>query len=225
MSHTMNDGYRRHIYVTTVALDRDGIAEDQELVEDVPLDLDGTLVSDGVYTASNGSNIPVGYTIGIYSGDDVGSVIFTVVGTDPDGNDISEEVTGVNADTVFTTKHFHTVTSITPDTTDAMNSVEVGIGDEIATQRIPIEPRTGSFNVGCGVTIPSGTISVTMQLTMDDIYNDSVTKYFINDTTFAAKTATFFSSLGVLCTAVRFVVNSYTDEVSPVFHVIQNKAV
>lgn len=214
--------YRKHWYVTTVALDRDGIATSQHTTANVAMTLDGVLSSGGTYTAADGVNVKVGHLIGVYSSANIATDVFTIVGTDPDGIAISETVSGVNNSTVFTTKYFYTVTSVTNDTTEGTNNVEVGIGTTLATQRIPIEPRTGNWTVGCGVTIPSGTISVTMQETMDDIYDSSVTPLWIADTTFATKAATFYANLSILVTAVRFVTVSYTGAVSPSFHVIQN---
>ncbi len=213
--------YRRHLKVTGAVLDRDGIATSQHTVASTPMTLAGALASGGTYTASDGTNIKVGHLIGVYSSANIASDIFTIVGTDPDGLALSETVTGVNNSTVFSTKYFYTVASVTSDTTEGTNNVEVGIGTTFATQRVPIESRSPSFEVGMGVTA-TGTYSVSAQLTMDDIYDDAVTPSYIADTTFATKTATFYSRLGVFVTAVRFIAVSYSSTPSFVFHVLQN---
>lgn len=217
----ITSNYRKHFYVTGVALDRDGIATSQNVVANTAMTLDGTLSSGGTYTAGDGTNVKVGHLIGIYSSANIASDVFTIVGTDPDGLAQTETVTGVNAGTQFTTKYFYTVTSVKDDTTQAVNTVEVGIGTTFATQRVPIEGRAPGFEVGLGVTA-SGTYSVTAQVTMDDIYNSSVTPSYIADTTFAAKTATFYSRLGVFVTAVRFIAVSYSSTPAFSFHVLQN---
>lgn len=215
--------YRQHLATTPVLLDRDGLAAAQNTVANTALTLAGALASGGTYTAGDGgSSGNVGHLIGVYSSANIAADVFTIVGTDPDGLALTETVTGVNASTVFTTKYFYTVSSVKNDTTEAVNQVEVGIGNTFATRRIPIEPRASGFDVGLGVTV-TGTISVTVQLTMDDIFDPTVTPVYIADTTFATKTATFFSALGVLVTAVRFITNSYSSGATATFHVIQNK--
>lgn len=221
MTNVCQSLYRKHYKISAVDLDRNGLAAAQNLVEDTAMTLAGALASGGTYTAADSTNCKVGHLIGVYSSANIAAIVFTIVGTDPDGIAQTETVTGVNNSTVFTTKYFYTVSSVTPDTTDAVNQVEVGIGSTLATQRIPIEPRAASWAVGLGVTV-SGTANVDAQLTMDDLNDSTVTPAYIDDTTFAGKTATFFSQLGVLCTAVRFITNSYSSA-TLTFHVIQNK--
>lgn len=214
--------YRIHYKVTTVALDRDGIAVSQHTVAATPMTLAGALTSGGKYTATDGQNCRVGHLVGVYSSANIAGDIFTIKGTDPDGLALTETVTGVNNSTVLTTNYFYTVTSVTCDTTEASNNVEVGITNTWATQRVGIEPRSNGARVGMGVEI-SGTTSVTAQLTMSDIFDSSVTPTYIADTTLATKTATFFQDLAVMCTAVRLIQVSSTNTPTVYFHVIQNK--
>jgi hypothetical protein len=215
--------YRQHLYVTGVALDRDGLAQSQHTTANTAMTLNGALASGGTYTAGDGSNTKVGHLIGVYSSANIASDVFTIVGTDPDGLALSETVTGVNNSTVFTTNYFYTVSSVTNDTTEGTNNVEVGIGNTFATQRIPVEPRASGFKVGMGVSAASGTYNVSAQLTMDDIFDSTITPVYIADTTFASKSATFFSDLAVCVTAIRFIASSYSSTPSLTFHVIQNK--
>lgn len=214
--------YRQHYYITVAAEDRDGIATAQQRTGAGVLVLDGVLSSGGVYTAADGgSSCRVGHQVSVYSGGNLSGVNFTVVGTDPDGFALSETITGPNATTVETTNYFYTVTSVSTSGTIASNA-EIGIVDEIATQRVLIEPRS-NFAVGLGTHV-TGTASVTAQVSMSDPYDDSVTKVYIADTTFASKTATFYSALGVVVAAVRLITNSYSSGATLEFHVIQNKA-
>lgn len=57
---------------------------------------------------------------------DISAVVFTVVGKDRWGNSISEEITGVTTTAVSSVHIYASISSITPDTTDAVNSANVG---------------------------------------------------------------------------------------------------
>ena len=215
--------YRQHQKVTLAAEDRDGIALAQTTAGAVAYVLSGVLSSGGTYTAADGgTSCHIGHQIGIYSGANISTVVFTVVGTDPDGLALTETITGVNAGQIESTNYYYTVTSVTPDGAVASN-VEIGIVDEVATNRIPIEPRTGSYEVCMGVTV-SGTLSLTAQYTVDDIYDSSVTPAYINDPTLVTKTANFASRLALLPSAVRLVSASYSSGATFTFHVLQNYA-
>ncbi len=217
-----NTAYKKHLKVTCVALDRDGLCTSQHTVANNAMGLNGVLISGGSYTAGDGQNCKVGHFIGVYCSADINTDIFTIVGTDPNGFAQTETVTGVNASTVFTTKYFYTVSSVTCDTTEASNNVEVGIGNTWATERVPVEPRMGQARIGMGVEA-TGTYSVTAQLTMSDLWDSSVTPTWIADTSFATKTATYFQDCGVMCTGIRLIAVSYSSTPTVYFHVIQNK--
>ena len=218
---TIKDLYRQHRKITLVDEDRDGIAQAQTTVGAANLTLNGALCSGGVYTANDGTSIKVGHQVSAYSAGNISTVIFTITGTDPDGIAITDTITGVNNSTVESVKYFYTVTQVAASGAVGTN-VEIGIVDEVATARIPIEARSKGFAVGLGCNV-TGTASVSVQLTMDDLYDSSVTPVYIADTTFATKTATFYSALDVLCTAVRLVTNSYSSGAILIFHVVQNK--
>lgn len=64
--------------------------------------------------------------IEIDSDADISAVVFTVVGTDRWGRPQSEEITGVTTTAVSSVHIYGSITSITPDTTDAVNSANVG---------------------------------------------------------------------------------------------------
>jgi hypothetical protein len=219
--------YRQHLYVAPVAEDRDGIAEAQQRTGAGVLNLNGVLSSGGVYTAADGvadennHAVKVGHQLSVYSAGNIATVVFTFVGKDPDGRNISETVTGVNNSTVETNSYFYELTSVSTSATIA-SDVEIGIVDEIATQRVLIEPRASGYDVGMGVHI-TGTASLTAQLSMSDPYNDSITPVYIADATLATKTASFYSRLGIMVCAVRCVTDSYSSGATFEFHVIQNK--
>lgn len=212
--------YEQHYAVTVVAEDRDGIATAQQRVGAGVLVLDGALTSGGVYTAADSSTAKVGHQVSAYSAGNISTVVFTIVGTDPDGYALSETVTGVSNSTVETTNYFYTVTSVSSSATVG-SDVEIGIVDEIQTQVVPIEARASGYKVGLGSKI-TGTVSVTAVVTMDDLAS-STPPVFIADTTFATKTATFYSDLNVLVTAVALRTNSYSSGATFTFDVLQNK--
>lgn len=117
---------------------------------------------------------------------DISGITFTIVGTDRWGQPITEEVTGVTATAVRTRKVYASVTSITPDTTDAVNTVIVGwearvpspwmIADTTrSTDDVPIAQVATEIVSGT----PDGQIESTfenvMQITGEGAYVDDVT--------------------------------------------------
>lgn len=211
--------YRQHISITLADEDRDGIAQAQQLGAAGNLTLNGALVSGGSYTAGD-SSFPVGHQVSIYSAGNLSAVTFTVNGTSPDGDALSEAVTGPNAATVETTNYFRTVTSVAVGAAIAVDA-EVGIVDELATRRIPIGMTSGDFAVGIGVIV-GGTINFTVQNTYDDIYAASPTISYINISALASKTANTDSSITAPCTATRLITNSYNNGATLRFNVLQN---
>ena len=84
------------IIVTTVALteDANGIAVDQTTAGAADLDLDGVLVTGGIATAAETQSVSI-EGAGNSSG-----ITFAITGTDPDGNTLSESITGPKAGTL-----------------------------------------------------------------------------------------------------------------------------
>lgn len=219
--------YRQHFYVTCVTVTATGIATLQTRSGAGVLVLDGALSSGGVYTAADGTvdsagnTVKVGHKISLTSTVDLSGLTFTVVGIDSDGYAVTETITGPNNATVKSTNYFYKVTSVSSSGT-VTTGVSVGISNELATQRVLIEPRTSGFSPGMGVHV-SGTVSLTAQVSMSDPYSSNVIPSYIADTTLATKTAAFYSQLGVTVAAVRCVTNSYSTGATFEFHVIQNK--
>lgn len=99
------------------SLDRDGIAASQHTVAATGLTLNGAL----------GTTLDYARIVGIYSSANLSAIGFTIVGTNAHGEAQSETVaTGPNNSTVVSTKLYKTITSVTPDTTDGVNFVEIG---------------------------------------------------------------------------------------------------
>lgn len=148
----------------------------------------------------------------------------TLVGTDPDGNALTEVVTGPgNGATVESSGYFLTLTSATPSATIGADTFDIGWVDEVMTKTIPLnwcghEAATYAADV-------TGTINYTVQETFEDIQNitaPSQNASWHNLTALASKTADLASVGTDNATAVRLLVSSYTDTAEIQFHVVQS---
>lgn len=74
------------------------------------------------WTPTNGEPVQVALT----STGNMSANTFTVVGLDVDGNSLTTSIAGPNAGSASTTESFSSVASITPNTTDGVNSVSAG---------------------------------------------------------------------------------------------------
>ena len=101
---------------SSVALDADGLVDNETLGSSGDFSIDGALQSQ----AGSGINS----FITISSSNNNSSVTFTVHGTNIDGTSISETVTGVNNNSISTTNIFATVTRISSDA--SANAINVG---------------------------------------------------------------------------------------------------
>lgn len=195
-------------------VDRDGIAEAQQLVGAGNLTLNGALAdlgTAGQFDIGDSYSSGVGgVQIGVYSAGNLTAVTFTITGKDQDGFAITEDVAGPNNDTTETTKYFSQVTQIAAD--GAVGSdVEVGTVDEVITKTIPVDRAS---NVACamGVTV-TGTINYTVQETLDPVQSTAEVQaaQWHNLSALASKTASLLSVGTVGVNAIRLMVNSYTD--------------
>jgi hypothetical protein len=126
---------------TVDATDADGLSTAATIGSATTLTLNGTLIADSVYTT--GANI--GQIITILSAADDTGVTFTTVGTDANGDALTEVITGVNAATASSTGYFQTVTSIT---TDGATTGNVSAGVLGATTATSGEMGTGTVFTG-----------------------------------------------------------------------------
>ena len=118
------------------SVDRDGICAAQTLLAAGGLTLDGALVSSSAVTPG------VPCHVSIYSGGNLSGVTFTITGTDWYNDALTEDVTGPNADTVYSTYNFKTITAVAADGAVGTN-VEVGVAGSFETAWFPIEFRYG----------------------------------------------------------------------------------
>ena len=126
---------------TVDATDPNGLSTAATISGSAALTLNGALIADSVYTT--GANI--GQIITILSAADDTGVTFTTVGTDANGDALTEVITGVNADTASSTSYFQTVTSITTDGATTGNVSAGVLGAILATSG---EMGTGTVFAG-----------------------------------------------------------------------------
>jgi len=137
----------------------------------------------------------------------------TLVGTDSDGNALTEVVTGPGASaTVESSGYFLTLTSATPSATIGTDTFDIGWVDEVATKTIPLNWRaTEGATYSVDVT---GTIDYTVQETFVPIQDETApqqTAHWHALSALSAKTADLASQGTDNATGVRLIVNSYTD--------------
>ena len=113
--------------ITTTALDADGLSTAAAVGNNAALTLGGALTSGGSYTADTGT----ARQITLLSAGNDSDKSFTVVGTDVNGDALSETVTGANAGTATSTGYFATISSITAVGNPAGN-MSAGINSEVA---------------------------------------------------------------------------------------------
>ena len=148
----------------------------------------------------------------------------TLVGTDADGNALTEVVTapGVSA-TVESSGYFLTLTSATPSATIGSDTFDIGWVDEVATKTIPINWRANeAATYSVDVT---GTINYTVQELFSPVQSEATpaaTGTWHSLTALTSKTADLAAAGTVHATAVRLVINSYTDTAEIQFTVGQN---
>ena len=126
---------------TVDATDPNGLSTAATISGSSALTLNGALIADSVYTT--GANI--GQIITILSAADDTGVTFTTVGTDANGDALTEVITGVNAATASSTGYFQTVTSITTDGATTGNVSAGVLGAILATSG---EMGTGTVFAG-----------------------------------------------------------------------------
>ena len=126
---------------TVDALDADGLSTAATISGAAALTLNGALIADSKYTT--GDNI--GQVITILSAGDDSGITFTIVGTDANGDALTEVVTGANAGTASSSGYFNTVDSITTSASSAGNVSAGVLGAILATSG---EMGTGTVFAG-----------------------------------------------------------------------------
>ena len=126
---------------TVDATDPNGLTTAASISGAAALTLNGALIADSKYTT--GDNI--GQVITILSAGDDSGITFTIVGTDANGDALTEIVTGANAGTASSSGYFNTVDSITTSASSAGNVSAGVLGAILATSG---EMGTGTVFAG-----------------------------------------------------------------------------
>lgn len=199
------------------AADADGLAEAQAVAGAGALTLNGALISGGTFTSADFAR-----QIGILSAGNDAGITFTIVGTGPDGKDLTEVVTGSAAapGTAESTGYFLTVASITASGAAAGN-VSAGTVDEAVTNTIPLD-RHNSDPATISVEDVTGTINYSIDETMSDLQNAEDFEFY-NVTAFDNKVAAFRGDISNHATGVRLRVNSYSTGADVKMVIIQNR--
>jgi hypothetical protein len=150
----------------------------------------------------------ISHLVSVTSGANIATIIFTITGTDSNGNVITNTVTGVNANTVNGTKYFKTVTSVSISATLGANTASVGWTAAAATPIIPVDTYA-KIGPMVSIGLDGTTVTWTAQGTNINIYNEPTT-----DDWFTIGTASSTTNLAVQglagTTAVRVLVVSHT---------------
>jgi hypothetical protein len=147
---------------------------------------------------------------------------FTIVGTDPDGHDITETIAGpASASTVTSTKFFKTITTIQPSATMGALTLAVGIAVTAITPTIPLTNSVASAGMTVVVT---GTVNYTMYETFSNVYVHSVNSASTPITALTSKTANTSGNASVSATGVLLLINSVTATATVTIWLNQNSA-
>lgn len=160
--------------------------------------------------------------VALTSTGNISGVTFTVTGTDPDGNAITDTITGPNNNTVYGVKAFLTVTQIAVNGAVATNTRAGWDG----TGSVEISPTSALnfFNpIATEISLEvTGTVNATVQECFDDVLLTVPTNAVWYDVTaLASKTANTRSQISVCATAVRLKVNTYSNGATAKMVIIQ----
>lgn len=106
-------------------------------------------------------------TISLTSSDNLGAVNVTITGTDIRGAAKTETRVGPNANTVYTTAYFYTVTGITTDAT--VTNLSAGIGTTGRSQWYQPDYNMTPVNIGFGVTVSGTDLTYTVVQTAQNV--------------------------------------------------------
>lgn len=149
-------------------------------------------------------------------------ITFTLVGTDADGNTLTETglVGPASASTVTSTKHFKTLTSVQPSATMGGLVVSIGVAAESVSQTLPLEWRS---NAAAAMTVDiSGTINFTVEETYANPYSVAGESLpWVAISALSAKTADTSAVSTVGSQAVRLKTNTVTNGATWTWYVTQ----
>lgn len=207
-------------------VDADGVAKAQTTAGAADLVLNGdqvvggvwniyTIVTGGAYSSGVG-----GARILIDSAGDVSSVIFTVYGTNQDGVETTEAITGVTTTEVLSTTFWQTITRIAASAQVASN-VNVGTVSQVVSKTLPLNWRNNwpaTFVAG-GVT---GTLQYDIEESSSPLAANTDPSALVWGVSQSNKTADLTGSLLNYSTAARVRWDSYSSGAEMQFSLRQN---
>ena len=147
---------------------------------------------------------------------------FTIVGTDPDGHDISETIAGpASASTVTGTKFFKTITTIQPSATMGALTLAVGIAVTAISPTIPLTNSAAAAGMTVAIT---GTINYTVYETFSNVYVHSANSVSTPITALTSKTASTSGTASVSATGIILLVTSVTASATFTIWLNQNSS-
>lgn len=181
----------------------------------------------GPFTMTNTTTLDtLAHLVSLTSAANLSGITMTLTGTDTDGKAMTEAVTGPNANTVYSTKYFKTLTSITASSTLGASTMDVGIKDAAVLPTWPVDYKQNPVSVGLGITL-TGTINVTVQHTFDDVFDNTIvdgSRVWLNHASLASKTANSDGNYSAPIRATRLLINSLTNGATIKFTIIQGNS-
>ena len=192
------------IHIDPDNVDIDGISVSAAVAGAGALTLGGALILGGTFTGDYARQIAV-----TSDGADSGR-IFTVTGTDANGDAQIEAITGPASSLTESAKYFKTITSIVADAACAGN-ISVGTVDEFVTSVIPLNYRNAN-PATISIEGISGTINISIEQTFSNVLGDIANiVYFATHADITTITADAHAELNNHATGVRLICNSYTN--------------
>jgi len=198
------------------------------LLSFTPLDDSTTYFVTGLTGASgtlttNAVSDGLAHNISLTSAVDISALTITVVGLDADGIAQTEAITGPNATTVYSTKFFSRLNTITWTPTLGANTMDVGIRDSSVSQTIPLNYMQANFNTTYAVDI-SGTINYDVEYTEQAIYDAAPsTLMWFNHATLNNKAVDGDGSTTSPIRACRLAINSLTAGATASLTILQGR--
>lgn len=147
--------------------------------------------------------------LSISSPDDNSTATFTIVGTSLGGTVITEDMVGLNGNTILSTNQYNTIISITPDVPVTNVRVGNGLGATFEWQIMDTYRPYAQISFQ-GVIGVGGTISYSVLQTLDKIQNPptSITGFPIDDSVTTPYTDSVFASIPYPVTGLQLIVNA-----------------
>ena len=132
--------------ITLTAADDNGISTTQTPSGAGNLTITGALAAAGVAT------LDIARRVAVYSASDISTRTFTIYGTDRNGIEMNETITGPNNSTVYTSYDFKTVTRVAISGS-AAGAIIVGTNEVASTAWIPLNVNMTQEKVALFVTL------------------------------------------------------------------------